>query len=136
MLRHLVDMEAKAWVPFERTGELAREHLDFGVAKARVEHTLTNPRGEFSLSVRAGTVTWMSLCIPRQDQARMIVALWDEARTALLASNVTQQQRLLSGWLSGTPGRAFSATDVLPAPHPPTSARVGCGTPSVSGHCT
>jgi hypothetical protein len=108
-----------------------------------IRHTLTNAGGEFSLSVRAGTVvlsakrigvarftgrpisltvgetrrldvmldafrstlpevtvTWMSLCIPRQDQARMIVALWDEARTALLASNVTQQQRLLSGWLS------------------------------------
>lgn len=37
MLRHLVDMEAKAWVPFERTRELARERFDIGVPKAGVE---------------------------------------------------------------------------------------------------
>jgi hypothetical protein len=45
-------------------------------------------------------VTVTTLCIPRESEVRTIVALWDEARTALIASTVTQQQRLLSGWLS------------------------------------
>jgi phosphopantothenoylcysteine decarboxylase/phosphopantothenate--cysteine ligase len=31
MQRHLVDMEAKARVPFERTGQLARKRLDLVV---------------------------------------------------------------------------------------------------------
>ena len=37
MQRHLVDMEPKAPVPFERTRELERERLDLGVAEAWVE---------------------------------------------------------------------------------------------------
>src|SRR5688572_17005215 len=37
MLRHLVDMEAKARVPFERTRKLERERLDLGIAEAWVE---------------------------------------------------------------------------------------------------
>src|SRR5688572_3977808 len=37
MQRHLVDMEAKARVPFERTRELERERLDLGVAEALVK---------------------------------------------------------------------------------------------------
>src|SRR5688572_17326157 len=37
MQRHLVDMEAKARVPFEGTRELEREGLDLGVAEAWVE---------------------------------------------------------------------------------------------------
>ena len=41
-----------------------------------------------------------NLCIPRQDQIRTIVALWDEARTALIASEVSAQDHLLRGWLS------------------------------------
>ena len=38
MLRHLVDMEVKARVPFERTKELERERLNHGVAETWVEH--------------------------------------------------------------------------------------------------
>src|ERR1043166_1374568 len=38
MQRHLVDREAKAWVPFESTGELERERLDFSVTEAWVEN--------------------------------------------------------------------------------------------------
>lgn len=38
MSRHVVDMKAKARVPFERTREFACKRFDLGVAKAGVEH--------------------------------------------------------------------------------------------------
>ena len=41
-----------------------------------------------------------NLCIPKQNQLRTIVALWDEVRTALLAAEVSQDQQLISGWLT------------------------------------
>jgi len=41
-----------------------------------------------------------NLCIPKQDQLRTIVALWDEVRTALQAAEVSRDQHLISGWLS------------------------------------
>ncbi len=37
MLRHLVDVEAKARVPFKLAWELKRECLDLGIAEARIE---------------------------------------------------------------------------------------------------
>jgi hypothetical protein len=40
------------------------------------------------------------LCFRRNDQRRQIVALWDEVRTALLASEVSREEQLLTGWLS------------------------------------
>jgi len=45
-------------------------------------------------------VSVSTLCIPRQDQLGVFVALWDEARTALLATEVTREENLVSGWLS------------------------------------
>lgn len=41
-----------------------------------------------------------NLCIPKQNQFRTIVALWDEVRTALLAAEVSREQHLISGWLT------------------------------------
>ena len=41
-----------------------------------------------------------NLCIPRQNQLRTIVALWDEVRTALIAAEVSQEQHLIQGWLT------------------------------------
>ena len=41
-----------------------------------------------------------NLCIPKQNQLRTIVGLWDEVRTALLAAEVSQDQHLISGWLT------------------------------------
>ena len=46
------------------------------------------------------TVTATNLCLNKPDQLRTIVALWDEARTALRAAEVTGNEQLLSGWLS------------------------------------
>ena len=40
------------------------------------------------------------LCIPKQNQARTIIALWDEVRTVLLAAEVSQDEHLISGWLT------------------------------------
>jgi hypothetical protein len=40
------------------------------------------------------------LCFRRNDQRRQIIALWDEVRTALLASEVSREEQLLTGWLS------------------------------------
>lgn len=45
-------------------------------------------------------VSVSTLCIPKPDQLGTFVALWDEARTALLASEVTRDEHLVSGWLS------------------------------------
>lgn len=41
-----------------------------------------------------------NLCIPKQNQLRTIVALWDEVRTALIAAEVAQEQHLIHGWLT------------------------------------
>ena len=41
-----------------------------------------------------------NLCIPRQDQFRTIVALWDEVRTALRAAEISQDGQLMAGWLA------------------------------------
>jgi hypothetical protein len=40
------------------------------------------------------------LCFRRNDQRRQILALWDEVRTALLATEVSREEQLLTGWLS------------------------------------
>jgi hypothetical protein len=41
-----------------------------------------------------------NLCIPKRDQLRTIVALWDEVRTALIAAEISREEHLLRGWLS------------------------------------
>jgi hypothetical protein len=41
-----------------------------------------------------------NLCIPKQNQLRTIVSLWDEVRTALIAAEVSQEQHLIQGWLT------------------------------------
>jgi hypothetical protein len=41
-----------------------------------------------------------NLCLPKPDQLRTFVALWDEARTALIASELSVEDTRLSGWLS------------------------------------
>ena len=45
-------------------------------------------------------VSGTNLCIPKQDQLKTFVALWDEARTALIASELTAEDTRVSGWLS------------------------------------
>lgn len=40
------------------------------------------------------------LCLRRPEQLRTIVALWDEARTALIAAEVSRRDLALTGWLS------------------------------------
>jgi len=68
-----------------RTGETKR--LD--IVLARFDYKLPPVR-----------VAATNLCIPKQDQLRTIVGLWDEVRTALLAAEVSQDQHLISGWLT------------------------------------
>jgi len=41
-----------------------------------------------------------NLCFRRSEQRRQIMALWDEVRTALIATDVTREEQLLSGFLS------------------------------------
>jgi hypothetical protein len=41
-----------------------------------------------------------NLCFRRSEQGQQIVALWDEVRTALIATGVTREERLLEGFLS------------------------------------
>ena len=45
-------------------------------------------------------VTATNLCLPKQDQLKTFVSLWDEARTALIASELTVEDSRVSGWLS------------------------------------
>jgi hypothetical protein len=72
--------------PFHlRVGETRRVNI----ALERFEHRLPQVR-----------VAETNLCIPKQDQLRTILSLWDEARTALIASEVSARDHLLSGWLS------------------------------------
>jgi hypothetical protein len=40
------------------------------------------------------------MCVRRSEERQQITALWDEVRTALLATGVSRQERLLTGWLS------------------------------------
>jgi hypothetical protein len=40
------------------------------------------------------------LCFRRNDQRQKIIALWDEVRTALIATGVTRDEQLLDGFLS------------------------------------
>jgi hypothetical protein len=54
----------------------------------------------FQSRLPAVRVAATNLCIPKPDQLRTIVALWDEVRTALLAAEVSQDEHLISGWLS------------------------------------
>ena len=68
-----------------RAGETKR--LD--VALARFDYRLPTVR-----------VAANNLCIPKQNQLRTIVALWDEVRTALIAAEVSQEQHLIHGWLT------------------------------------
>ena len=68
-----------------RAGETKR--LD--ISLARFDYKLPTVR-----------VAATNLCIPRQDQFRSIVALWDEVRTALLAAEISQDEHLIHGWLT------------------------------------
>ena len=54
----------------------------------------------FNYKLPAVLVVATNLCIPKQNQLRTIVGLWDEVRTALLAAEVSQDQHLISGWLT------------------------------------
>lgn len=45
-------------------------------------------------------VTATNLCLGKPDQLHAIVALWDEARTVLRASEVTRRDQQVSGWLT------------------------------------
>jgi hypothetical protein len=45
-------------------------------------------------------VSATNLCLPRQDQLKTFVALWDEARTALIASELSAEDSRINGWLS------------------------------------
>jgi hypothetical protein len=55
-------------------------------------------RFEYTLPVV--NVVESALCFRRSEQKRQIIALWDEVRTALLATVVSREERLLSGSLS------------------------------------
>ena len=67
-----------------RAGETKR--LD--IALSRFEYRLPTVR-----------VAANNLCIPKQNQLRTIISLWDEVRTALIAAEVSQKQ-LIHGWLT------------------------------------
>jgi hypothetical protein len=45
-------------------------------------------------------VSATNLCLPKADQLKTFVALWDEARTALIASELSVEDTRVSGWLS------------------------------------
>jgi len=72
-------------VPALRDGETRRVDLELD----RFEHKLP-----------VVNVVDVNLCFRRNDQRGQIVALWDEVRTALLATGVTRQERLVTGWFS------------------------------------
>ena len=61
---------------------------------------LNIPLERFEYKLPAVRVDANDLCIPKQNQVRTIIALWDEVRTALLAAEVSQDEHLISGWLT------------------------------------
>lgn len=42
----------------------------------------------------------VNMCFRKSEQRQQIMALWDEVRTALLATGVSREERRLTGWLS------------------------------------
>lgn len=42
----------------------------------------------------------VNMCFRKAEQRQQIMSLWEEVRTALLATGVSRQERLLTGWLS------------------------------------
>ena len=68
-----------------RSGESRR----FEVVLERFEQRLPNV-----------AVSATNLCLPRRDQLKTFVALWDEARTALIASELSVEDMRITGWLS------------------------------------
>ena len=54
----------------------------------------------FEHKLPAVHVVETGLCVRRNDQKARIVALWDEVRTALIATGVSREEQLLSGHLS------------------------------------
>jgi hypothetical protein len=54
----------------------------------------------FEHKLPAVRVVEVGLCFRRNDQKSQITALWDEVRTALIATGVSREEQLLSGYLS------------------------------------
>jgi hypothetical protein len=79
-----------------------------GVARQVVQVTVTageTRRADVTLDALASTlpitaVTATNLCLERPAQLQRIVALWDEARTVMRASEVTLRDQRIHGWLS------------------------------------
>jgi hypothetical protein len=55
---------------------------------------------QFEHKLPAVNVVETGLCFRRNEQKGRIIALWDEVRTALIATGVSREERLLTGFLS------------------------------------
>jgi hypothetical protein len=110
LIRHaLTNTRGEYAVTLPRAGTYALSAKRIGVARyeapvfeirAGETKRLDIVLARFDYKLPAVLVDANNLCIPKPNQFRTIVALWDEVRTALLAAEVSQDQHLISGWLT------------------------------------
>ena len=107
-LHALTDPRGEYAIRLAGPGSYALAFKRIGVARQVVQVTVTageTRRVDVSLDALASTlpitaVTATNLCLERPAQLQRIVALWDEARTVLRASEVTLRDQRIHGWLS------------------------------------
>ena len=87
------------WILSAKRIGVARYSTPFSVAVGETRR-FTIELEPFGASLPQVVVQGTPLCLRRPEQIRTIVALWDEARTALRASEVTREANALTGWLS------------------------------------
>ncbi len=109
-LRHtLTNARGEFAVSLDRAGTYQVSAKRIGVVR-HVEAPFTLAVGEtkrlrivlaaFESRLPTVRVLGSDLCVRRNDQLERVAALWDEVRTALLATDVSSREHLLSGWLS------------------------------------
>ena len=109
-IRHtLTDARGEFALSLPRAGSYSLSAKRIGVERfsAPVFQLVTGETKRFEIALEQlgmrlpnVTVTSTNLCLPKQDQLKTFVALWDEARTALIASELSVEDQRLSGWLS------------------------------------
>jgi hypothetical protein len=104
----LTDTRGGYAIRLSRAGAYTLAFKRIGVARQLASVTVASGetrRVDVSLDAFASTlpmtaVTATNLCLERPAQLQRIVALWDEARTVLRASEVTLRDHSIHGWLS------------------------------------
>lgn len=109
-IRHaLTDAQGEFALSLPRAGSYALSAKRIGVERfsAPVFQLRTGETKRFEIALEQlgmrlpnVAVNATNLCLPKQDQLKTFVALWDEARTALIASELSVEDQRLSGWLS------------------------------------